>query len=904
MMLQVSHFHPHAHVLDLEQPHARVREKPTASCAMESLGLGSRRNNKNNGKSNSGNNINTGGGTTTLVNNSSTNAGCGDSSHHPHHLAKLHVHSMTHSKLKNMQSHQYQHSHSHQPANQNYYTQQQSQLQRLKQQQKLQQQQHKSQGEDINAIKKGVVVGMGMPKHNAGYLQFPPPPDYPPPASTSPQNKSADSSPVAVADIVSSNLAPGVGATGVVINSNGRRHLLPRYPDPDPDAIEICNDQQELSPHHLKKLAHRSKTLGRDGNVVDATKWMTLQQHHVHHQHHDYSYAYYEPGAAMRHSNVPKPDNRGESAGPDTNSTHCATATPLTGSGQPPPNSIRALLSKGKKNKQLVSSATLQSFHKTLTAINQSENLYEEINAATLQTSSTETGTTQQQPQLRCAVSSHSAGSLSQTLVDEELRRVQYRHHKILGELNLSVEAMLMPESPHKSSPHATVAVCRPSVSTDMPPKPSPTVCVTAVSGLPIIPAMTNSCLTSTSAGNICDSSDADGIEQLLATLKATTTTTCDLDSGFSGSSGASYIGNLRLTKTQHTKCARQTPTASAAYATQSCRFFQRSTANDESSITVDSVTATNSNFLTRASCGRRILTCARIRAAEDPGPSVPTESKARSFWNHKSWRKLPGISASTTSINDTDLTDTDDIPSTGRPNDAVIPENVEKTLKIIMSDRKVKVREIADILKISAGSVHTIIHEHLGMKKVFSKWVPRLLTPEQKQQRIDESKSCLDMFTRNKSEFLRRYITMDETWIHHFTPESNRQSAEWHAAGESRPKRPKTQQLAGKVMASVFWDAHGIIFIDYLQKGQTINSDYYMALLERLKRRNRKETASYGEEKSVVPPRQCTVSQINENNGKIERIGLRIASPSTVFSRFGPQRLLALRRPQKDAPW
>ncbi|KAM8716360.1 hypothetical protein ACLKA7_003267 [Drosophila subpalustris] len=75
------------------------------------------------------------------------------------------------------------------------------------------------------------------------------------------------------------------------------------------------------------------------------------------------------------------------------------------------------------------------------------------------------------------------------------------------------------------------------------------------------------------------------------------------------------------------------------------------------------------------------------------------------------------------------------------------------------MSDRKVKVREIADILKISAGSVHTIIHEHLGMKKVFSKWVPRLLTPEQKQQRIG-SKSCLDMFTRNKSEFLRRLLS------------------------------------------------------------------------------------------------------------------------------------------------
>lgn len=38
--------------------------------------------------------------------------------------------------------------------------------------------------------------------------------------------------------------------------------------------------------------------------------------------------------------------------------------------------------------------------------------------------------------------------------------------------------------------------------------------------------------------------------------------------------------------------------------------------------------------------------------------------------------------------------------------------------------------------------------------------------------------------------------------------------------------------------MTSVFWDANGIIFIDYLEKGKTINSDYYMVLLDRLKKR------------------------------------------------------------------
>ena len=152
------------------------------------------------------------------------------------------------------------------------------------------------------------------------------------------------------------------------------------------------------------------------------------------------------------------------------------------------------------------------------------------------------------------------------------------------------------------------------------------------------------------------------------------------------------------------------------------------------------------------------------------------------------------------------------------------------------MDDRKLKVCEIAKMVNISTGSASTILNEKLAMKEVCSKWVPRLITMEQKQQRVDDSESCLSLFTRNKQDLLRRYVTMVETWIHHFTPESKRQSVEWRAADESRPKRPKTQQSAGKVMASVFWDAHGIIYIDYLEKGKYINSDYHIELLLRLK--------------------------------------------------------------------
>ena len=46
--------------------------------------------------------------------------------------------------------------------------------------------------------------------------------------------------------------------------------------------------------------------------------------------------------------------------------------------------------------------------------------------------------------------------------------------------------------------------------------------------------------------------------------------------------------------------------------------------------------------------------------------------------------------------------------------------------------------------------------------------------TVDQKHQRIDASEECLALLNRNKMEFYRRYVTMDETWLHYYTPERN----------------------------------------------------------------------------------------------------------------------------------
>jgi hypothetical protein len=46
------------------------------------------------------------------------------------------------------------------------------------------------------------------------------------------------------------------------------------------------------------------------------------------------------------------------------------------------------------------------------------------------------------------------------------------------------------------------------------------------------------------------------------------------------------------------------------------------------------------------------------------------------------------------------------------------------------------------------------------------------------------------------------------------------------------RLKKTKSVPSAEKAMASVFWDAEGILFIDYIEKGKTITGEYYSHLL------------------------------------------------------------------------
>lgn len=59
-------------------------------------------------------------------------------------------------------------------------------------------------------------------------------------------------------------------------------------------------------------------------------------------------------------------------------------------------------------------------------------------------------------------------------------------------------------------------------------------------------------------------------------------------------------------------------------------------------------------------------------------------------------------------------------------------------------------------------------------------------------------------------------FVSVDETWIHYYTPEVKEQPKYWVASGGSAPKQAHTVPSAGRLMASVCWDCQVMVFVFY----------------------------------------------------------------------------------------
>lgn len=135
--------------------------------------------------------------------------------------------------------------------------------------------------------------------------------------------------------------------------------------------------------------------------------------------------------------------------------------------------------------------------------------------------------------------------------------------------------------------------------------------------------------------------------------------------------------------------------------------------------------------------------------------------------------------------------------------------------------------------------TAHHIVKKNLKLSRKVAKFVPRLLTDEQKRMRVE---CCRQNLQRLKDDpyLLDKIITGDESPVHLHNPENKFDSSAWLPCGADHPVKALHSRLQRWMMLTVFFDSCGTILVEFTE--EIIDTDAYVETLRHLCERIRKK--------------------------------------------------------------
>lgn len=169
-----------------------------------------------------------------------------------------------------------------------------------------------------------------------------------------------------------------------------------------------------------------------------------------------------------------------------------------------------------------------------------------------------------------------------------------------------------------------------------------------------------------------------------------------------------------------------------------------------------------------------------------------------------------------------------DDEARSGRPVEATTEDNVAAVRTIVAEDARVTVAQLEVAIGISSGSIRTILHDKLHLRKVCARWVPHQLTEEQKAARVTWCRTMLERFDAGQSRGAWEILSGDETWIYSFDPETKQQSAQWVSSDSAPPQKFRRERSVAKQMVAVFVARTGHMATIPLEQQRTVTGQWY----------------------------------------------------------------------------
>ena len=183
-----------------------------------------------------------------------------------------------------------------------------------------------------------------------------------------------------------------------------------------------------------------------------------------------------------------------------------------------------------------------------------------------------------------------------------------------------------------------------------------------------------------------------------------------------------------------------------------------------------------------------------------------------------------------------------------GRPKTSVTKANIAAVKIVVEQDVRKSVKDIASCTGISEGSVQTILKKCLDLRKVCARWVPHLLTEEQKTQRLKCARELLKTYEGCNSQVISSLLTGDETWVHKFEPQRRADNKQWKRKDQKHPCIAKRTISSKKMLYAIFFNSSGPVVQVPCPSGNTLTGRFYKnSVLKKVKEFYNKKRPSKG---------------------------------------------------------
>ena len=167
--------------------------------------------------------------------------------------------------------------------------------------------------------------------------------------------------------------------------------------------------------------------------------------------------------------------------------------------------------------------------------------------------------------------------------------------------------------------------------------------------------------------------------------------------------------------------------------------------------------------------------------------------------------------------------------PGTGRKVSNHTKNAEVKIKKLLEIDARYTSRELAKTTGISLSKVHFILKKRLCARKISARWIPHLLSDDQKRARVVYAKTMQKLYPNFDKKKVANIVTAgDETWIHFYEPQRKVRNKIWATKATKRPCIARRTMSVKKVMYAVFFSTQGPAIQIAVPKGKGDTGKFY----------------------------------------------------------------------------